>query len=92
MKDELMTLVDGADRELGHGPKLDVDVKALLHRAVSGFVFSKEGDLLVQRQAAGKYRSGRLLANSRCSHPRLGEDSRHYGVCGKSSVYLLFVL
>ena len=72
MSDELI-LFDIFDRPLGHGEKLDVHQRGLLHRAFSVFLF--DGDkMLLQRRAEGKYHSGGLWANSCCSHPRYGEE------------------
>ena len=44
----------------------------MLHLAVSVFVFS-DGDLLLQRRAAGKYHCAGLWANTCCSHPYWNE-------------------
>lgn len=66
-------LVDEADRETGQCEKLEAHQRALLHRAVSVFVFAADGRLLVQQRAAGKYHSGGLWSNSACTHPRAGE-------------------
>lgn len=68
-----LILVDLDDRETGHGEKMDVHKKGLLHRAFSVFLFN--GDrLLIQRRAEGKYHSAGLWANTCCSHPRIGES------------------
>ncbi len=53
--------------------KMHAHREGLLHLAISVFVFSRRGDLLIQRRAAGKYHSGGLWANTCCSHPRWGE-------------------
>jgi isopentenyl-diphosphate delta-isomerase len=66
-------LVDTSDNVLATMPKLEAHRKGLLHRAVSGFLFNADGDLLIQRRAMGKYHSGGLWANTCCSHPRPGE-------------------
>ena len=70
---EEMILVDEADRETGRGGKLAVHRAGLLHRAFSVFLW-REGQLLLQRRAAGKYHSALLWANTCCSHPRPGEE------------------
>ena len=58
-----LILVDLDDRETGHGEKMDVHKKGLLHRAFSVFLFN--GDrLLIQRRAEGKYHSAGLWANT----------------------------
>ena len=70
---EHVILVDEADRELGTMEKLEAHRRGLLHRAFSIFVFSLDGQCLIQRRAAGKYHSGGLWSNACCSHPRPGE-------------------
>lgn len=40
------------------------------HRAVSVFVFSSRGEVLLQQRAACKYHSGGLWSNTCCTHPR----------------------
>ena len=71
LHNDLVVLVDEDDREHGHEGKLVAHRNGLRHRAVSGFVFSKEGNLLIQRRAFSKYHSGGLWANSCCSHPSI---------------------
>lgn len=45
-----------------------------LHIAISIFVFSPAGDLLIQQRAHDKYHCGGLWANTCCSHPHWDED------------------
>lgn len=71
-----LIVVDEADRALGMMEKIACHRERILHRAVSGFVFSRGGRLLVQRRASAKYHCGGLIANSCCSHPRWGEEAR----------------
>lgn len=71
--DELITLVDDQDAELGGATKAQVHREGLLHRAFSIFLFNPAGELLLQRRAAGKYHSPGLWSNTCCGHPRLGE-------------------
>ncbi|MDX1485250.1 MAG: isopentenyl-diphosphate Delta-isomerase [Alphaproteobacteria bacterium] len=73
MTDDVI-LVDEADREIGTMEKLEAHRRGLLHRAFSIFLFSPDGQCLLQRRAAGKYHSGGLWSNACCSHPRPGED------------------
>lgn len=72
MQDELI-LVDLFDQAIGHGEKLDVHRRHLLHRAFSVFLVDENGRWLLQKRADGKYHSGGLWANACCSHPRWGE-------------------
>ena len=71
---ERIILVDGKDREVGTGEKLEVHKAGSLHRAFSIFVFNRKGELLLQKRASGKYHSGGLWTNTCCSHPRAGEN------------------
>jgi isopentenyl-diphosphate delta-isomerase len=70
---EHVILVDEADRELGTMEKFEAHRRGLPHRAFSIFIFSLDGQCLIQRRAAGKYHSGGLWSNACCSHPRPGE-------------------
>lgn len=72
-----LILVDVLDRPLGEAGKEETHRKGLLHRAFSVFVTDKEARrLLIQQRAGGKYHSGGLWANTCCSHPRPGEDTK----------------
>lgn len=77
MPDDLVILVDLENQELGTHEKLDAHRKGLRHRAVSGFIFNHDGQLLLQRRALNKYHCGGLWANTCCSHPAPGESSSH---------------
>lgn len=69
---EKVILVNELDQETGCGEKLAVHQAGLLHRAFSVFLW-REGQLLLQKRAEGKYHSAGLWANACCSHPRSGE-------------------
>ena len=72
-ENETVILVDEADVEIGRMDKLAAHRTGALHRAISVFVCDREGRLILQRRAEGKYHSGGKWANSCCSHPRPGE-------------------
>jgi isopentenyl-diphosphate Delta-isomerase len=72
---ERVILVDEQDLPLGSGDKLDVHRAGELHRAFSIFVFSPNGDVLLQRRAEKKYHFAGLWSNSCCGHPRPGETT-----------------
>jgi isopentenyl-diphosphate delta-isomerase len=72
---EEVILVDEADVAVGTMEKIEAHRKALLHRAFSVFIFDREGRMLLQRRAEGKYHSPGLWTNACCSHPRPGEDT-----------------
>ena len=74
MPDEMVVLVDEADREIGTGEKLAVHQAGSLHRAFSIFVYDAEGRVILQRRAAGKYHSAGRWSNTCCGHPRPGES------------------
>jgi isopentenyl-diphosphate delta-isomerase len=71
--DELVILVDTADRQIGTAPKLAVHRDGRLHRAISVQIADRHGRLLLQKRHVGKYHSGGLWTNTCCSHPRPGE-------------------
>ena len=76
-REDQLILVDLMDRPQGSMGKLACHQQARLHRAFSLFLYREGGgalQLLLQRRARGKYHSGGLLANSVCSHPRVGEE------------------
>jgi isopentenyl-diphosphate delta-isomerase len=66
-------LVDKDDHEMGIIEKMEAHRKALLHRAISVFVFNRKGEWLLQRRANDKYHSQGLWTNTCCSHPYPGE-------------------
>jgi len=70
---ELVVLVDAADRQIGTAPKLAVHREGRLHRAISVQIADHRGRLLLQKRHIGKYHSGGLWSNTCCSHPRPGE-------------------
>lgn len=70
-------LVDKDDKPTGTMEKLEVHEKGLLHRAVTVYLFTPEGDLLLQRRAAHKYHCGGLWSNTCCGHPFPGETTQH---------------
>jgi len=72
---EEVILVDEFDTPVGVMEKMEAHRKALLHRAFSVFIFSRKGDMLLQRRALSKYHSGGLWTNACCSHPRPDEET-----------------
>lgn len=71
---ESLILVDGQDMELGFLDKAAChDGKGVLHRAFSVFLFNEQGEVLIQKRAAGKRLWPSYWSNSCCSHPRRGE-------------------
>lgn len=53
--------------------KLEVHQRGLRHKAISVFVM-REGKLLIQRRALGKYHTPGLWANTCCTHPHWDES------------------
>jgi len=72
---DLVILVDAMDREQGTMEKLDAHKKAILHRAISVFIFNSQGEWLLQKRAFSKYHSNGLWTNTCCSHPFPGESN-----------------
>ncbi len=66
-------LVDNNDVQTGTMEKMKAHRLGMLHRAFSVFIFSCNGEFLLQRRAEGKYHNGGLWTNSCCSHPLPGE-------------------
>ena len=75
MDEDRVILVDEADRAIGVAGKTEAHQRALLHRAFSVFLVNEDGQLLLQRRAAGKYHSAGLWGNACCGHPRPGEET-----------------
>jgi isopentenyl-diphosphate delta-isomerase len=72
--DELLVLVNDADVEIGFAAKQHChDGDGLLHRAFSVFLFSPDGDVLLQRRSDQKRLWPGAWSNACCSHPRRGE-------------------
>jgi len=73
-EEDLLILVDEADREIGTLAKTAGHLGAgTLHRAFSVFLFDAQGKVLIQQRAAGKMLWPSYWSNSCCSHPRPGE-------------------
>jgi isopentenyl-diphosphate delta-isomerase len=72
---EDVILVDRNDVQTGTMEKLEAHKKALLHRAVSVFIFSSDHHMLLQKRALDKYHSPGLWTNTACTHPRPGESN-----------------
>jgi isopentenyl-diphosphate delta-isomerase len=72
--EERVVLVDENDSVIGTMPKMEAHVKAVLHRAISVFIFNSKGEWLLQRRALHKYHSSGLWSNTACTHPRPGES------------------
>jgi isopentenyl-diphosphate Delta-isomerase len=68
-----VVLVNEADEVTGTTGKLEAHQRGLLHRAFSVFLFDRQGRMLLQQRAAGKYHGGGLWSNTCCSHPLPGE-------------------
>ena len=69
MKEDQVILVDEYDNQIGLMPKIEAHKSAMLHRAISVFIFNTKGEWLLQQRAVSKYHSGGLWTNSCCSHP-----------------------
>src|SRR5262245_33045309 len=72
---ERVILVNEIDVAIGTMEKLKAHERALLHRAISIFIFNKRDEMLLQQRATKKYHSGGLWTNACCSHPRPGEST-----------------
>ncbi|SCE55249.1 isopentenyl-diphosphate delta-isomerase, partial [Streptomyces sp. DfronAA-171] len=69
-EDILLELVDESGATIGTAEKLAAhQPPGQLHRAFSVFLFDREGRLLLQRRALGKYHSPGVWSNTCCGHP-----------------------
>ncbi|MDH6579695.1 isopentenyl-diphosphate Delta-isomerase [Kitasatospora sp. MAP5-34] len=70
----LLELVDDEGVTIGTAEKLSAHQQpGRLHRAFSVFLFDRQGRLLLQRRALGKYHSPGVWSNTCCGHPYPGE-------------------
>lgn len=74
MEEIYVVLVDENDNETGVMEKIEAHRKALLHRAVSVFLFDSDGNWILQKRAMDKYHSRGLWTNTCCTHPAPGES------------------
>jgi len=71
---ELLILVDEDDNDIGHLSKQECHAgEGVLHRAFSIFLFTDDGDVLLQRRSPQKLLWPGYWSNACCSHPRYGE-------------------
>ena len=70
---ESVILVDAGNNLIGSCGKLAAHREGKLHRAFSILITNQEGELLLQRRAAGKYHFANRWSNACCGHPRPGE-------------------
>jgi isopentenyl-diphosphate Delta-isomerase len=75
MEEKPVVLVDENDLALGTMEKHEVHRRAILHRAVSVFIFNSKGEWLLQQRAKEKYHSNSLWTNTCCTHPHPGEGN-----------------
>jgi isopentenyl-diphosphate delta-isomerase len=73
-KFEEVVLVDSQDNIIGYMEKIEAHKKALLHRAISVFIFNTKGEWLLQKRSNSKYHSPNLWTNTCCTHPLKGES------------------
>ncbi|MEQ8767493.1 MAG: isopentenyl-diphosphate Delta-isomerase [Planctomycetota bacterium] len=79
--DEPLILVDESDDPVGYDSKAAChDGEGLLHRAFSVFLFNGRGDVLLQQRTESKRLWPLFWANSCCSHPRKGEETKEAAV------------
>jgi len=72
---EEVILVDENDNMIGTMEKIAAHKVAILHRAISVFIFNSKGEMLLQKRARHKYHCGGKWTNTCCSHPRPGEQT-----------------
>jgi isopentenyl-diphosphate delta-isomerase len=72
---ESVILVDAGNNVVGSCDKLAAHREGRLHRAFSILITNQDGELLLQRRAAGKYHFANRWSNACCGHPRPGEST-----------------
>jgi 8-oxo-dGTP pyrophosphatase MutT (NUDIX family) len=89
--DEIVTLVDGENREIGATPRSRMRAARLPHRATFVFVFQSTGELLVQRRTETKdvypgyfdlAAGGVVLAGESYDESAQRELAEEMGICG----------
>jgi isopentenyl-diphosphate delta-isomerase len=70
---ECVILVDPNDIQVGTRGKLQAHRHGELHRAFSVFLFSANGEMLIQKRAPAKYHTPGLWTNTCDGHPRPDE-------------------
>ena len=71
---ESLILVDPMDNPVGTATKVSAHAnKGQLHRAFSIFLFSRSGEVLLQKRSEHKPLWPNFWSNACCSHPRQGE-------------------
>ncbi len=74
--EQRVILVDENDNPLGTEEKMKAHQNGgKLHRALSVFVFNKNGETMLQQRAAIKYHTQNKWSNTCCSHQMEGEDT-----------------
>jgi isopentenyl-diphosphate delta-isomerase len=72
---ESVILVDAGNKVIGSCDKITAHREGKLHRAFSILITNPDGELLLQRRAAGKYHFANRWSNACCGHPRPGEST-----------------
>ena len=72
---ESVILVDASNNIIGSCGKITAHLEGKLHRAFSILISNPDGEMLLQRRAAGKYHFANRWSNACCGHPRPGEPT-----------------
>jgi len=75
MMEPYVIIVDENDNQLGVMGKMEAHKRAMLHRAISVFIFNPKNEWLLQKRAGDKYHSRGLWTNTCCTHPLPGESA-----------------
>ena len=76
---DIVILTDLTGQGIGEKEKIAAHQTPCLHRAFSVFIYH-QNQMLIQQRALDKYHSGGLWANTCCSHPRPGEDTKNAAI------------
>jgi isopentenyldiphosphate isomerase len=74
MPDELLDVIDDSDQVITQATRSDVHVRGLSHRGVHVFLFTPQGELLIQKRSADRSQYASLWDCSVSEHVKAGES------------------
>ena len=74
MPEELLDVIDDSDQVIAQAARADVHARGLPHRGVHVFLFTPEGDLLIQKRSADRSQYASLWDCSVSEHVKAGES------------------
>lgn len=74
MPEELLDVIDDSDQVIAQAARSDVHAQGLLHRGVHVFLFTPEGELLIQKRSPDRSQYASLWDCSVSEHVKAGES------------------